>query len=168
MTTKYWLNEKDVITRTNVEWDQFAMKNDGLLALSHRIVGQPLFSFIQSDSTRMFVDVLINRARISNQQVIKEYRCDSPTLRRFMEMKIIPLESKHLLIENRVVREEPLERVRKFVTLETSFLKRCSVCNRVQHKGHWYAPDDAAINEEFEEGFARVSYTICERCRSLF
>ena len=140
----YWLNHSYEIIGVNSEWDRFALSNGGDDILSHLIIGKPLFAFIMGDSTRMFVDNLLRRARIPHHDVCKSYRCDSPDLKRYMEMRIIPESPQVLRLEHTMLRQEatmPPVFYQYNPTIHHPY-RRCSVCNKVLYRYIWNEGSD--------------------------
>ncbi|MTI23323.1 hypothetical protein E1176_20005 [Fulvivirga sp. RKSG066] len=168
--TKYWLDEDNKIIDTNSYWNSFAMDNDGGKVLRDRVIGKHLFGYIADDNTRMLLDTLISRVRHTKKEMTRPYRCDSPQRKRFMEMKIIPQEDGKICVENRILREEELAERRDFKTVKNEkgqpFLKRCSVCNRVNDKTGWYEPDHPHVSKYFTKGKPTfVAYSVCSDCQ---
>ena len=167
--SKYWLDKNNIITNTNEYWNTFALENYGHKVLRPHVVGKPLFQFIKDDVTRMLMEAFISNARISNKELSRHYRCDSPQVKRFMEMRVIPEGNGVVRVENEVLREEPLEETRNFVTrgVGTPFLKRCSVCNRLNDGNQWLEPDSSQMDHHFigTSQTAFIAYTVCQDCK---
>ncbi|MCB0210732.1 MAG: hypothetical protein KDJ52_15440 [Anaerolineae bacterium] len=135
----YWLNQVDEIVDVNDEWNAFALDNDGDTVVREKVIGKPLFSFIMGESTRLFVDNLLQRARLRYQETHKFYRCDSPDIKRFMEMRIIPEDKNILRLEHTIIRREvmsPPVYYRYSPTINYPY-RRCSICNKVLHRAVW-------------------------------
>lgn len=75
----YWLDKHDIIQKVGAGWDVFALANDGQQTLEEQVLGKRLWSFINGSATRLWVDAVLNYARISGKVVEKRYRCDSAT-----------------------------------------------------------------------------------------
>ncbi|MEM9300807.1 MAG: hypothetical protein AAGE01_01770 [Pseudomonadota bacterium] len=168
--TIYWLDANDCIERVASEtWDAFAAANKGDAALSDRIVGRPLREFISGDSTQMWVNALIAYARLLDKPVRRDYRCDSPTEKRYMSMEITPLEDERLRVENRLLRTEDLGGELNFVTAGADgerFTQRCSICNKLRVHDVWVEPHPTALEQEASERAPiPVIYTVCSSCR---
>lgn len=166
--TKYWLDIKDRIIRTNLIWDNFAEDNEGgARSFSDEIIGKSLFSFISGDATKMFVSTMIQRVRITKKRLDVDYRCDSPEMKRFMKMTIVPEEGELIRVENSLEKEEPFENSIKFKYKRREHLvKRCSMCQKLNHNNKWFEPEEfaATLNVKLDEEIP-VIYTVCENCR---
>lgn len=163
----YWLNSSYEIIGVNAEWDRFALCNGGDSILGHLVIGKPLFSFIIGDSTRMVVDNLLQRAQIPHQEVCRSYRCDSPDLRRYMEMRIIPEPSKTLRLEHKLIRQESVTPPIYYQYNPTSHrpYRRCSICNKVMYRQVWSEGSD--LIHSFPQPAAHsidVVYHVCPHC----
>lgn len=127
----------------------------------------PLRNFIVGDVTRMFVDALLARARLTGRPAIIPYRCDSPGVKRFMEMSLEGIGAE-LISEHRILSEQTLHSPLAFAAVSddrpTNWLKRCSMCNRLSDRtGSVREPDDFphAAGETL-----RVIYHVCADCQA--
>lgn len=167
----YWVDKDDVIVDASSDWDEFALENGGLAVLREHVIGEPLFRFITGDPTRMLTDTLLQRVRHSGQELTRCYRCDSPELKRYMEMTLSPEEGSLLRLHHRVVKVEPLDPVVPFEFgghLLSDVMARCSMCNRVRAKGAWHEGDEAVRLGHVKSGGLRVIYSVCGDCQSSF
>ena len=175
----YWLDASDRIQAVNASWDAFARENDGEAILEDRVLGKPIRQFISGDPTKMWLDTLVAYARISEEKITREYRCDSPDTKRFMEMSVAPEADKQVRLTHRILKVEAMEPPVAFETAPESasdaalnpapnqiqFLCfRCSICNRVQVQGQWQEGDAAARAGHLDPS-PRVIYRVSESCR---
>lgn len=166
----YTLDKADVIVAVNKKWDEFARDNDGEKILAAKIIGKRLDQFIHGDVTRMFVRTMIMSARTLKRPVYRPYRCDSPQRKRFMEMTVVPHASGTVEVVHRELRSEPI--VNNFTIRAATegqrsiFLKRCSLCNRVNAKGVWSEIDDAVAENRLDadKSTLKVIYGVCPDC----
>lgn len=84
----YQIDSADRITSVSGSWDLFAAANDGGTRATD-VVGHSLWDFVVHNTTRQVYRDLIARVR-GGRPVTFSYRCDSPTLRRFMRMTMRP------------------------------------------------------------------------------
>lgn len=163
----YWLDPSDAIRETNAFWDQFADENEGLELSSTQVLGKPIWKFIVGDTTRMWLDTLLSYARFHQKAVMRQYRCDSPETKRFMEMHILPEKNKNLCLEHRIVRTETMDPPVSYTASIKAIYFRCSICNKVQVKGHWYEGNEAVKKGLLpDSGAPRVAYRVCESCQN--
>jgi hypothetical protein len=163
--TQYELDSKNVITAVNPAWEAFALANAGRQLLAEQVVGRRLFDYITGDPTRMYLEALLQTVRRAAAPLVRPYRCDSPGLRRFMEMEIRPLAGGGLELSHRLLRTQLIERPVSFTTTAAAggqLLKRCSVCGRLAQPGGWREPSDVAA----AGGELPVIYTVCPDCKT--
>ena len=165
--TSYWLDEDNAIVRVSGDWDRFARENDGSGLYSADIGGKSIWNFISGDSSRMWLEALLQLTRLTGKAISRPYRCDSPDLKRFMTMTIIPEGSGRLRVEHAILATEARQapvyiRYAAKATLP-SFYQRCSVCGRVRHTPAepWLEPDELCARREAE---LSVIYAVCEDC----
>jgi hypothetical protein len=159
----YWLDAHDRICKVAGPWDEFARRNDGEEVVTARILGRPLEEFIVGEPTRMYMGVLLDAVRLLGHPVEKEYRCDSPTERRFMRMWI-SRDGEYLRVDHWILRTEskpgsfpvqPADPGRRH-------LLRCSVCNRYRVGARWVEDQDLPDPTPGES--IPVVYAVCPDC----
>lgn len=169
-TTSYWLDNQDRIIDVSNSWDVFAKENNGETVISDNIIGKYLKSFIKSDETRMFTELLLNKARLLNTTVERQYRCDSPDVKRYMKMLIIPEGHNVLRVNHYVLKIEPHSIKLSFMYAKDpkdKFMKRCSICNKVHFERKWHEGDSCLVSKFIRENkCVYVIYTVCEICKS--
>jgi len=168
--TTYWLDTKDLITAVSSSWNHFALNNNaGKNSLAQNVIGQNIYSFIISDPTRMYLQILIQQARVLGNTVAKKYRCDSPQLKRYMEMRITPEQTGQIRLDHLLERVEPFVRPISFYPASsggTATAYRCSICARLYLAGCWVMPDDAITEGLISlDAPLPVIYTVCPVCQ---
>lgn len=167
LANSYFLDTEDRIVSVTGNWDDFAINNGGEDLLAESIKGQSIWDFITGDPTRMWFDVLLQKAKLRKEAVERPYRCDSPDLKRFMKMRIY-YEQDHLVIENYLlgteVKDKPsyitgLTNNAQLNRLNTHF--RCSACGRIRFSGYWQEPGDIPQSDQLR---LHVTYVICDDC----
>ena len=165
----YWLDATDRIIKVSSSWNNLATVTNSQAILEEKIVGQRLWVFIQGSTTRLWVDAVLNYARISGKAVEKQYRCDSPTDKQFMLMRVIPLSREILEVQCNVEATVPLKTRIEFTTANTfipSLTTRCSICNRLKIKQGWLEPDDEQITNYLDTRTSvKVIYGVCPTCQ---
>lgn len=168
----YTIDKTDTIIAVSSKWDDFAGDNDGEKVLSSNILGRKLDQFIHGDVTLMFVRTMIMSARTLRRPIYRPYRCDSPKLKRFMEMIVLPREDGAVEVLHRELHSEPIANLVHLVAVpaasSTAYIKRCSMCNRVLAKGVWSEIDDAikAKRLQVDAPSLKVIYGLCPDCIS--
>gem|GEM_PF-779485 len=162
------LDKDNNILEVNETWDTFAQENDGQGLTRPEVVNRNLFDFIHGDSTRMFVQVLLDYARILQNTLERDYRCDSDHLKRYMKMVIKPQPDGKIQLENVTVRVEKMVRRVPFRPAspgQHSHL-RCSMCNNLKIRDQWMDPEEALRLGEVDSLDNPVTYTVCPSCYS--
>ena len=166
----YTLDEADTIVAVNGSWDDFARNNEGEQTVARHIIGKKLDQFIHGDETRMFVRTMIMSARVLKKPIYRPYRCDSPQHKRFMEMTVFPRAEGQVEVVHRELHREPIFRPVRFTAAplgaSTAYVKRCSLCNRVQAQGLWSELEEALETErlQMEASTLKVFYGVCPDC----
>lgn len=169
--TTYWLDCHDRLREVCASWDEFALDNEGPGCVGAQVRGRPIWDFVAGDDARMWLRVLLMQARMIGRTITRPYRCDSPRLRRFMEMSIQPEQAGELRVRHTVLRTEPREAAIQFHGVcahRTNLQRRCSVCGRIEHEQGWVEPERAITRGG--PGMTRafqVVYAVCDECLLL-
>ena len=167
----YWLDKHDIIQKVGAGWDVFALANGGQQTLEEQVLGKRLWSFINGSATRLWVDAVLNYARISGKVVEKRYRCDSATEKRFMLMRVIPYSTDLLEVQCNLEQELP-QQVRVEFEAKTrripSLKVRCSICNRIKINAEtWQEADETVLKGELDNTApVKVIYGVCTDCQT--
>lgn len=165
-TVSYVLDSQNRIISTGGVWDEFADENGGTGSSLKDICGRSIWDFIKGDVTRMWLDSVFQYARAFGKTIERPYRCDSPDLKRFMRMRIIPEKEGVLRIEHEILsiekRSAPVN-IKFGQSTVNGVNQRCSICGRV-NMGEWKEPH--GDHDEVSDGIY-VIYTVCEDCQLL-
>jgi len=169
----YKINSDNKIINVTSSFNEFATANDTESLSKDNAVGKDLFSYITGKETRHLYEVLMQNVRRSGKRATIPFRCDSPSLRRFMELHVIPERDGSLQFEGVLVREEE----RPVVPLldpesdrSEEIISMCSWCKRIQIESHWHDVESALITHRFFEAtqLPMISHGVCEDCVQLF
>ena len=155
---EYRIDTNGRIVEVSSDWDAFAVNNDGEQAMQSKVSGKPVIGFIKDDPTRMWFDTLVMHVRVKGGALEREYRCDSPTHRRYMRMKLVP-EGSDIVVRHELVRVEPRQRPVVYFADEEG-VECCSVCHRLR-LDEWEEPDDVLSPDQEELG---VCFSVCGGC----
>ncbi len=166
-TTLYVLDNQDRIVLIEGAWDEFAKDNDGANLSSDEVYGQLIWDYVTGDTTRMWLEALFQYARVSALILERLYRCDSPNMKRFMRMRIIPLQTNCLRIEHEVLATEQRAvpvKIQYSKNMMKNTKRRCSICGRLNIDGAWQEPH---LNHKNESKEVMVIYSVCDDCQRL-
>lgn len=179
-TVRYELDGDDRIVFVNEAWSAFALANGAPHLSGDAVLGRLLWDFIADDSTRQAYRTVMTCVRDGDQSRFG-YRCDSPDVRRYMEMTITTCPGGTLLFES--VTQQVIPRARS-LTLPTVggraqdapalpdranagdvLIRSCGWCNRVDAHAIWMElePGLAELGLAGDDA-ARVTHGICPSC----
>lgn len=128
----YQIDRVDRITSVSGRWNQFADSNDGGTRATE-VVGHSLWDFVVDETTRHVYRELIARVR-GSRRLAFSFRCDSPTLRRFMRMTLSPGANGTVTFDSQIVKTEPREAPPVTISPDMAtgdLLRMCGWCKRV-------------------------------------
>jgi hypothetical protein len=168
----YAINEWDVISDVDPAWLAFASENGAAELTRPYVIGRSLWEFIEGKETQQLYASIIQRVRTETPRVVIPFRCDSPTLRRYMRLTISRQPSRVIRFESFIDRVEP----RGYLRLLDSHTRRtqqqltlCSCCKRalIEPSGWMDIEDAAAYLHLFEQSAApQLRQIICPACAS--
>ena len=168
--TTYYLDKGDKILSVGSGWNQFASENDGEQLVAAKVEGRSIWDFISGDITKVWFRTIIQLADLHQEAVEHPYRCDSPTLKRYMKMRVSK-ENNILRVDHSLLRVERREKpvlIRHASEFDifSQAMRCCSLCGRIHRGREWYEPDDAIFDSEGSQTFF-VIYVVCETCQLL-
>lgn len=170
-TVSYRIDRNDKIIVLWGDWYTSALTgNEPSLAHPASVVDKSLFDFISDKPTRKFYKKLFKRCRelMISQEI--EYRCDSPTHKRFMKMEITPRENESLDLVNTTLLEIPFITPVHIKTVHPDSddisAHRCSICNDLKLVGtrHWIKP--SSFRFQGKNTFT-VTHDVCDTCKEI-
>lgn len=171
---KYMLNENDEIIAIHGEWSEFANENNAAeLSNESKLIGKSIWKFIRSPEIQSVYRHIFEKVRLSEKSIAMPFRCDSPNLRRFMELVVSPEGGDYLLVKTRLNYEER----RDYQSVLDSTLDSgentiwaCSVCRRFSESGaEWLEIEDLANSTNIftEDTQPKLKETVCNDCTNL-
>lgn len=161
----YVVDAANRVVEVDLDWDEFLLHNGGTAQSARdQVLGRALEGFMAGDSTRMFVRVALDAARLKGLTRVLPYRCDSPTERRHFEMIVSPAGAGHVRVDHRLLRADVRPTPGRPWVGRTTARWRCSQCLAVRQAGSpmWVGADRAAPG-------GPVAEDVCPDCaRRLF
>ena len=131
---EYQLDPHDVVVSVSDDWLAFARENGAGELNVDSVIGKSLWIFIPDEPTRTFYQGIFGTVRATDKPVVVPFRCDSPTLRRFMGLEVRHRPGCGIDLKSILDRVEPCERrvLLDVNALESSdCLTMCSCCKNV-------------------------------------
>jgi hypothetical protein len=173
-TYRYEIDGSDCITFVCPNWLRFATDNATPELSEAAVIGYPIWQYISDMDCRQLFRDLFSHVRQTGITATYPFRCDSPTVRRSMEMRLSQLANDHLQFRATLVREEP----QPYCPLLDSEVKRsdrwitmCAWCKKVKMpEGQWVdILDSLRVLAPFgEPEFPNLTHGICPPCKDAF
>jgi hypothetical protein len=165
----YRIDASNRLTECNAAFDAFAAANGAAWLTAAAVRGHSLHDYCQGEEVRHLYDVIYARVRRRREPTAVPFRCDSPGLRRFMELSVRPLQGEALELVATTLREEPRESVPLLdpaAPRSGEIVLMCSWCKRVRSGVTWLEAEDAvrALKLFDEPGMPLLSHGICSDC----
>lgn len=168
---RYCIDSRDIITEVSDNWNAFALENAAPQSCSSpQVLGTVLWDHFQDRETRHIYQALVARVRTTKRSVSVPICCDSPDMKRFIEMRIAPLENGALEFISRIVRLEPRPPVAlldKSHSRSDDLIRICSFCKQIDLGGDQWVDTEAAIIRLGLFGkpvLPGLTHTICPSC----
>ncbi len=167
----YRVDEKDCIAFVDHWWLAFARENGAASLTEELVLGRSIWDFICDKPTQLLYNEVHAHVRATNKAILIPFRCDSPTMKRFMELKIRPYPNGQLEYESRLLQVVPQHHVSALdhgCERSQAFLTMCSVCKRslIEPSG-WLDLQNISLKlRTFEQATPQLRYTICPECSS--
>ena len=169
-TYRYRLNEADEIEFVDDWWLAFAKENKAEGLNESSVVGHQVWDFIADDATRKLYQEIHEYVRSTGNPVDVPFRCDSPTLQRYMQLTISKAAEDQLLYESKLLRAVPQ---RRLAMLEPSrgraesSLTMCSFCKRsLMEPSGWLDLENISLKLRMydQQTVPQLQYTVCPDC----
>ena len=171
---RYGVDESDVIDFVDRWWLAYATENGAVGLEEASVVGRPIWEFIVDESTIALYREIHQRVRSTGRAIDVPFRCDSPRLRRYMQLTISRQDNGKLLYESMVIKTVPRHRLAVLDPMtkrSTSFLTMCSFCKRslIEPSG-WLEMEDIALRLRMDDQptVPQLRYTVCPDCNNQF
>jgi hypothetical protein len=158
------------IISVDAGWAEFAVANQAPeLVPPPGPLGQSALSCITDSTSALLYDRLFQRVLQTGRAMVFPFRCDSPTLRRFLELRIEPRSPSGLRIETTLARTEarsPVTLLEQRPPRGGDHLRMCGWCKSVDVEGRWCEVEDALLAMRLfeQDRVPAVTHGICPSC----
>ena len=166
----YRVDANDLIEAVAGEWTRFALANGGDRLLPPGILSSSIWPWIVDETTRQVYRAMLKNVRAGAGPVRFRFRCDGPSERRLLEMRISLGAHRAVEFETRLVLSQPRDAVQLIspdAVRTDSLLSICGWCMRVQvAKGTWVEVERAIQMLEIFEAPAvpKITHGMCPTC----
>lgn len=159
LIVSYRVDTKNRIVETGGDWNAFARDNGGEELAGEGVIGLPLRSFVSGDVTRMFVETMLQKARLTRVPFSVPYRCDSSDVIRHMRMTLTS-SGNEVQLDHRLEKEEARGSInRGRISPGTPRpVKVCSMCRNICDA------KNSSVGEAPVSGIERIIYSVCSTC----
>ncbi len=168
---RYGIDSLNRIAWVDEGWREFAQANEAAHLCDADIIRQSLFHFVTDLDTVHLYRLLLDRVRDKGEAIILPFRCDSPTCRRDMVLRMTGAGHGYVDFESVMLRAEP----RDYVALLDSkaqpsgghFVKVCGWCKKVRVAEElWLEVEEAVGHVPFftRNESPRVTHGMCPAC----
>lgn len=166
---RYDLDDAWRIVAVDEAWSAFARANDAPELLPPTPIGQPVLSYVEDRTTSALYAALFARARRTRVPITIPFRCDSPTRRRFLDLRIEAGPRAGLRLRSRLLRSEARDEVPlldRRRPRDGRLLRMCSFCKRVEAHERWGEVEDAVTSLRLFDSFSLPTLThgVCHDC----
>lgn len=167
------VDQNDLIIDVNDNWLRFAQENEAPHLSRQAVIGRSLWTFIAGLETRHIYQLLMRRVRQNQRPIVFTYRGDSPALRRYIQMEIVPAADEALEFRNYLLREEYRDHVRLLdptAERDHELLRICSWCNRIRCDETWLSVEEAVnyLGLFGASQLPQITHGICPDCALNF
>lgn len=167
---RYRVDSDDRIVWVDARWLAFAQENGAPDLTRERVLGQSLWRYIAGDVTCEVYRRMHREVRLRGRTIVAPFRCDSPSLRREMQLTILPEDSGQLLYEGMVLLSAPCPPVSVLdsaLRRSQSLLTMCSCCKRVLiEPDGWLGMNEASVRLKVLNAAMppQLKYEVCPGC----
>jgi hypothetical protein len=167
------VDQNDLIIDVNDNWLRFAQENEAPHLTRQAVIGHSLWTFIAGLETRHVYRLLMRQVRQNHRRIVFTYRGDSPVLRRYMQMEIVPAADEALEFRNYLLREEHRDHVRLLdptAERDHELLRMCGWCNRIRCDEIWLSVEEAVnyLGLFGAPQLPQITHGICPDCALNF
>jgi hypothetical protein len=165
----YDLDAQFRIAAVDDRWTRFALANHAPELASPTLIGHSLILQFSDRTTAHLYEQLLTKVQRTGRPIVVPIRCDSPTLRRYIDLHIEPGPHGGIHIRSRIVRVEARAEVRLLddaIPRSGEAVRMCSFCKRIDVSGEWHEVEEAtlALHLLERDTLPPVTHGVCPAC----
>lgn len=162
----YEVDAQDHIVTCGGAWDAFQRTNGPGDLPADEVSGHSLWEFVRDPDTREVYRLALESVRNRRAVLNFPYRCDAPDCRRWFEMRIEPMDDRHVRFVSVMQREEPRRTIIPLTFDVRALVRCCSLCNRILIRDKALEIEEAMphLQDATGDGDLRVAYSVCSPC----
>lgn len=171
-TLSYAIDEQDHLIRVDDGYYRFAAENGWDEATTS--LGRSLWDYVAGHEVVKLQRLLVRRIRNEVGDVELPFRCDSPAVRREMEMRIVARPGGRVVLFSARLRSEQARDLPQWlldpsVPRNDEVLEMCGWCDRFEVDGEWVEVEEAARRLELfnRPELPALSHGICPTCNAM-
>ena len=170
-TVTYEIDSEDRLRHVGEVWSSFALANDASHLAHDATIGTRIWDSIAGSDVRHVYSLVFQRVRSTNTSAVFPFRCDSPKIRRFMELAVSPLPGSALVFEARLLRAEErpsVDLLDPSSPRSDELVTVCSWCKRARTPEDRWCEIGEAIPALglFDRRPPSITHTICPDCEA--
>jgi hypothetical protein len=168
----YKIDSNDNLLSCSGRWCDFAKQNGAAdLCETDSLTGSSIYSFISGYETAHLYNIIINKVRTGNKEISIPFRCDSPGIRRFMQMLIKPLPNNEVAFKNTIIRIEHRKAIKLLDShsqhTKEQYITICSYCKKIRiNEDVWVSTEEGVkrlkIFDQDKQPY--LTHGICPQC----
>lgn len=167
----YELDEEMRIVLVDPAWGTFAMENGAPELVPPAPLGRTLWSYISDPTTAQLWYQLLEKVRRTGASLVLQIRCDSATLKRYLDLRVSPRPFSGVRIETTIVRLEsrvPVPLLDRDRQSSGGMLRMCSWCKRVMLCDRWVDVEEATASLRLFERttLPEITHGMCPDCHT--
>jgi len=168
----YHVDRDNTIIRVNADWIAFAQENAAAHLDDTTVIGQSLLDYVTDRETRHLYALLLQKVRNAQASITLPFRCDSPSLRRYMELTLVPHINAGVEFDAQLIRIEPRPPMALLDPTQQrseDFVVICSWCKRIRTPAGWCEVEVAVRRLRLFDTakLPALSHGICPSCQQM-
>jgi len=166
----YLIDDRDRIAHVSAGWNEFAFTNGSPHLSSDAVVGKSIWDHITGPLVRNLYEEFLRCVREHQRTAEFPFRCDSPTERRFLRMRLLPQADNRIAITTHLLRRESREAVPLLAMAAADSgdaIEMCSFCKKVRIDATTWVTAEAAVAALDLFGEVQrpgISHSVCPAC----